>query len=165
MYTKINQCPPHSGLVGVPCWHWYCYSPKHVTLFVQILVLLVQSKSVTSDQLLQRSVWSRYAQWSDEDVNSSPMAIFINLIQSWKLTCFGSTCRLKSDIIMMSQYLKYLRVMYRALCRIKLLPVTHVLVDTWMLTVMLVYELWSMPDDLKWATNTHMTPFILTFKA
>ena len=28
----------------------------------------------------------------------------------------------------------------RALCRIKLLPVTHVLVDTWMLTVKLVYE-------------------------
>ena len=54
---------------------------------------------------------------------------------------------------------------HRALCRIKLLPVTHVLVDTWMLTVKLVYELSSVPDDLKWATNTHMTPFTLTFKA
>ena len=43
----------------------------------------------------------------------------------------------------------------RALCRIKLLPVTHVLVDTWMLTVKLVYELSDVPDDLKWATNTH----------
>ena len=53
----------------------------------------------------------------------------------------------------------------RALCRIKLLPVTHVLVDTWMLTVKLVYKLSSVPDDLKWATNTHMTPFTLTFKA
>jgi len=53
----------------------------------------------------------------------------------------------------------------RALCRIKLLPVTHVLVDTWMLTVKLVYELSSVPGDLKWATNTHMTPFTLTFKA
>ena len=53
----------------------------------------------------------------------------------------------------------------RALCRIKLLPVTHVLVDTWMLTVKLVDELSSVPDDLKWATNTHMTPFTLTFKA
>ena len=51
----------------------------------------------------------------------------------------------------------------RALCRIKLLPVTHVLVDTWMLTVKLVYELSSVSDDLKWATNTHMTPFTLTF--
>ena len=50
----------------------------------------------------------------------------------------------------------------RALCRIKLLPVAHVLVDTWMLTV---DELSSVPDDLKWATNTHMTPFTLTFKA
>ena len=53
----------------------------------------------------------------------------------------------------------------RALCRIKLLPVTHVLVDTWMLTVKLVYELSSVLDDLKWATNTHMTPFTLIFKA
>ena len=53
----------------------------------------------------------------------------------------------------------------RALCRIKLLPVTHVLVDTWMLTVKLVYELSDVPDDLKWAINTHMTPSTLTFKA
>ena len=53
----------------------------------------------------------------------------------------------------------------RAFCRIKLLPITHVLVDTWMLTVKLVYELSDVPDDLKWATNTHMTPFTLTFKA
>ena len=45
------------------------------------------------------------------------------------------------------------------------LPVTHVLVDTRMLTVKLVYELLSVPDDLKWATNTHMTPFTLTFNA
>ena len=29
----------------------------------------------------------------------------------------------------------------RALCKIKLLPVTHVLVDTWMLTVKPVYKL------------------------
>ena len=29
----------------------------------------------------------------------------------------------------------------RALCRTKLLPVTHVLVDTWMLTVKPVYKL------------------------
>ena len=56
-------------------------------------------------------------------------------------------------------------VLLRALCRIKLLPVTHVLVDTWMLTVKLVYELSDVPDDLKWATNTHTTPFTLTFKA
>ena len=58
-----------------------------------------------------------------------------------------------------------LSVPARALCRIELLPVTHVLVDTWMLTVKLVDELSSVPDDLKWATNTHMTPFTLTFKA
>ena len=48
----------------------------------------------------------------------------------------------------------------RALCRIKLLPVTHILVDRWMLTVKLVYKLSNMPDDLKCATNTsYMTPF------
>ena len=32
-------------------------------------------------------------------------------------------------------------------------------------TVKLVYKLSNVPDDLKWATNTHMTPFTLTFKA
>ena len=53
----------------------------------------------------------------------------------------------------------------RSLRRIKLLPVTHVLMDIWMLTVKLVYKLSDVPDDLKWATNTHMTPFTLTFKA
>ena len=54
---------------------------------------------------------------------------------------------------------------HRALCRVKLLPVTHVLVDTWMLTVKPVYKLSNVPDDLKWATNTHMSPFTLTSKA
>ena len=34
-----------------------------------------------------------------------------------------------------------------------------------MLTVKLVYKLSNVPDDLKWAINTHMTPFILAFKA
>ena len=53
----------------------------------------------------------------------------------------------------------------RALCRIKLLPVTHVLVDTWMLTVTPVYKLLNVSDDLKWTTNTHVTPFSLTLKA
>ena len=52
----------------------------------------------------------------------------------------------------------------RALCRIKLLPVTHVLVDTWMLTVKPVYKLSNVFDDLKWATNTHMTPLTLNFE-
>ena len=33
-----------------------------------------------------------------------------------------------------------------------------------MLTVKLVYKSSNVPDDLKWATNTHMTPFTLTFK-
>ena len=45
----------------------------------------------------------------------------------------------------------------RALCRIQFLPVTHVLVDTRMLTIKLVYKLTNVPDDLKWATNTHDT--------
>ena len=53
----------------------------------------------------------------------------------------------------------------RALCRIKLLPVTHVLVDTWMFTVKPVYKLLNVSDDLTWTTNTHVTPFSLTFKA
>ena len=44
----------------------------------------------------------------------------------------------------------------RALCTIKLLPVTHVLVDIWMLTVKSVLNV---------STNTHVTPFPLTFKA
>jgi len=33
-----------------------------------------------------------------------------------------------------------------------------------MLTVKLVYKLSNVPDELKWAKNTHMTPFTLTFK-
>ena len=37
----------------------------------------------------------------------------------------------------------------RALCRIKLLPVTHVLVDAWMLTVKPVHKLSDVSDDLK----------------
>ena len=43
----------------------------------------------------------------------------------------------------------------RALCRITLLPVRHVLVDTWMLTVKPVYKLLNVSDDLTWTTNTH----------
>ena len=53
----------------------------------------------------------------------------------------------------------------RALGNIKLLPVTHVLVDTWMLTVKPVYKLLNVSDDVKWTTNTHVTPFSLTYKA
>ena len=34
----------------------------------------------------------------------------------------------------------------------------------WMLTVKLIYKLSNVPDDMKWAKNTHMTPFTLTFK-
>ena len=79
---------------------------------------------------------------------------------------------MKSHISSMSDILKHLLIFdfwsylcCRALCRIKLLPVTHVLVDTWMLTVKLIYKLSNVPDELKWATNTHVTPFTLTFKA
>jgi len=32
-------------------------------------------------------------------------------------------------------------------------------VGTWVLTDKPVYELSDVPDDLKWAKNTHMTPF------
>ena len=56
-------------------------------------------------------------------------------------------------------------VIYMALCRIKLLPVTHVLVDTWILIVKPVYKHLNVSDDLKWTTNTHVTQFSLTFKA
>ena len=45
----------------------------------------------------------------------------------------------------------------RALCRITLLPVTHVLVDTCMLTVKPAYKLLNVSDDLKWTTNTRDT--------
>ena len=34
-----------------------------------------------------------------------------------------------------------------------------------MLTVKPVYKLSDVSDDLKWATNIHVTPFTLTFKA
>ena len=34
-----------------------------------------------------------------------------------------------------------------------------------MLTVKPVYKLFNVSDDLKWTTNTHVTPFSLTFKA
>ena len=47
----------------------------------------------------------------------------------------------------------------------KLLPVTHVLVDTWMLTIKPVYTLLNVSEDLKWTTITHVTPFSLTFKS
>ena len=53
----------------------------------------------------------------------------------------------------------------RALCTIKLLPVAHVLVNTWMLTVKPVYKLLNESDYLKWTTNTQVTQFSLTFKA
>ena len=33
-----------------------------------------------------------------------------------------------------------------------------------MLTVKVVYKLSNVPDDLKWTTNTHVTPFTLAFK-
>ena len=49
--------------------------------------------------------------------------------------------------------------------RITLLPVTHVLVDTWMLTVKPVYKLLNVSDDLKWTSNTDVTPVSLIFKA
>ena len=52
---------------------------------------------------------------------------------------------------------RHYTLVFSALCRIKLLPVTHVLVDTWMLTVNPVYKLLNVSDDLKWTTNTYDT--------
>ena len=51
---------------------------------------------------------------------------------------------------------------FRALCRTKLLPVTHVLEDTWMLTVKPVYKLFNVSDDLNWTTNTNTHDTIYT---
>ena len=47
----------------------------------------------------------------------------------------------------------------------KIIASQHVLVDTWMLTIKTVYKLLNVSDDLKWTTNTHVTPFSPTFKA
>ena len=47
-----------------------------------------------------------------------------------------------------TQYV-YRSLVLKALCRIKLLPVIHVLVNTWMLTVKPVYKLLNVSDDLK----------------
>ena len=55
-----------------------------------------------------------------------------------------------------------MRQLGRALCSIKVLPVTHILVDTWMLTVKPVYKLSNVFDDLKWATNKHTYDTIYT---
>ena len=57
-------------------------------------------------------------------------------------------------------------VLARALCRIKLLPVTRFVGHMDVNCFKLVYKLSNVGDDLKWATNTHthMTPFTLTFK-
>ena len=54
-----------------------------------------------------------------------------------------------------------LMVSSMALCTIKLLPVTHVLVDTWMLTVKPVYKLLNVSDDLK-STTKHTCDTIFT---
>ena len=47
----------------------------------------------------------------------------------------------------------------RALWRITLLPVTHVLVDTWMLTVKPVYKHLNVSDDYKHTCDTIFTHF------
>ena len=48
----------------------------------------------------------------------------------------------------------------RTLSRTKLLPVTHVLVDTWMLTIKPVYTLLNVSDELKWTIKTHLHSFL-----
>ena len=54
-------------------------------------------------------------------------------------------------------YIYNLSILIRALCKTKLLPVTHVLADTWMLTVKPIYKLKNVFDDLKWTTKTSDT--------
>ena len=51
--------------------------------------------------------------------------------------------------VIISPSVMKLPVCVRALCRIKFSPVTHVLVDTWMVAVKPVYKLSDVPDDLK----------------
>ena len=58
----------------------------------------------------------------------SPLGSKLFLMMLYLTCSFGTTCG-------------------RALCRIKLLPVTHVFVDTWMLTVKPVYKLLNVSDD------------------
>ena len=79
----------------------------------------------------------------------------INLPSVYQTSAFGNQCW----ALLQSDHWHSIR----ALCRIKLLPVTHVLVDTWMLTVKPVYKLLNLSDDLKWTTNTHVTPFFCSF--
>ena len=57
----------------------------------------------------------------------------------------------------MSLLMKKVRHHIRAL-----LPVTHVLVDTWMLTVKPVYKLLNVSDDLKWTSYKHTCDTIFT---
>ena len=59
-----------------------------------------------------------------------------------------------------SQQNKFLT--HRVLCRDKLLPVTHVLVDTWMLTVKPILMCLMTENG---TTNAHVTPVTLTFEA
>ena len=47
----------------------------------------------------------------------------------------------------------------------KILASLRVLVDTWILAIKLVDKLYNVSDDLKWTTDTHVTPFTLTSKA
>ena len=41
----------------------------------------------------------------------------------------------------------------------KIIASHKILVDTWILIVKPVYKLLNVSDDLKWTTNTHVTPF------
>ena len=47
----------------------------------------------------------------------------------------------------------------------KIIASPHVLVDTWILAIKLVDKLYNVSDDLKWTTDTHVTPPTLISKA
>ena len=50
---------------------------------------------------------------------------------------------------------KRINIKTRVFVQDKIIAVTPVLVDTWMLTVNLVYKLSNVPDGLKWTRNTY----------
>ena len=108
------------------------------------------TKATVTQQSTAMSVKKTHSLWHAWDVTSSslPLRVSVNTLSRDSLFNIRAVITWCIHFTMMHT---------SALCRIKLLPVTHVLVDTWMFTVMLVYELSDVPDHLKWATNTYDT--------
>ena len=135
---------------------------------MQVEVLLVlQVEIKTTNEQLQKSGLSLMAKGQELVTYRKIERNIDSAIETLNLCLPGeSICprHLDMSVIVLPAYICLL-LSYRALYRITLLPVTHVLVDTWMLTGKPVYKLLNVSDDLKWTTNTHVTLFSLTFKA